>query len=148
MKNLFLALALFCSLGILAQGGGERIKALKRAHITEALDLTSAEAEKFWPIYNAHEDKMESIRKQERRAFMEIRSNGIENLTDEQANEIIENGLKFKAQELEYTKQLIEKLRSVLPPKKIVRLHRAEEQFKRRILEIMKDRKKGRKGNR
>ncbi|MDC8003616.1 hypothetical protein POV27_06105 [Aureisphaera galaxeae] len=146
MKKIVFALLLFSSVGILAQGG-ERIKALKRAHITDALDLTSAEAEKFWPIYNAHEDKMEDIRKQERRAFMDLRVNGIENLTDDQANTIIDNGLKFKAQELEYLKQLIEKLRSVLPPKKIVRLHRAEEQFKRRMLQMMKD-KKGRRGNR
>ena len=35
----------------------EKIKALKTAFITTELDLTSAEAEKFWPIYNAFEEK-------------------------------------------------------------------------------------------
>ncbi len=146
MKKILFTLLLFCSVGILAQGG-ERIKALKRAHITDALDLTASEAEKFWPIYNAHEDKMESIRKEGREAFKKARANGIDNLTDEQANTIIENGIKHKTLELEYTKQLIEKLRTVLPPKKIVKMHRAEEQFKRRLLELMKERKNRRGKN-
>ncbi|GAB5399860.1 MAG: hypothetical protein Aureis2KO_14450 [Aureisphaera sp.] len=146
MKKILFAIALFCSFGLMAQGG-ERIKALKTAHITSSLDLTPEEAQQFWPIYNAHEDKMESIRKEERKAFRDLRANGIENLTDEQANKIIENGLRKKTLELQYTKELIEKLRNVLPPTKIVRLHRAEEQFKRMLLEKMKERK-NRKGNR
>ena len=34
------------------------MKALKTAHITDQLDLTSAEAEKFWPIYNEFDAKL------------------------------------------------------------------------------------------
>jgi Skp family chaperone for outer membrane proteins len=38
----------------------EQIKALKIAYITEELQLTSEEASKFWPLFNAYEDKQES----------------------------------------------------------------------------------------
>ncbi len=145
MKNILIVLLLLCSVGILAQEG-DRIKALKRAHITDALNLTPSEAEKFWPIYNAHEDKMEELRKQGRRAFMELRANGPDNLTDDQANAIIDAGLNNKTLELEYTKELIQNIRKVLPPQKVVKLYRAEEQFKRKLIRMMKE-KRGRDRN-
>ena len=44
--------------------GAERVQALKVAFITKALNLTSAEAEKFWPIYNEFQDKRDVVRKQ------------------------------------------------------------------------------------
>ena len=38
------------------------IKALKVAHITEKLDLTEKEAQQFWPIYNAYDEKMGTLK--------------------------------------------------------------------------------------
>ena len=51
---------------------GDKIKAYKTAFLTESLELTSDEAEKFWPIYNAHEEKLRTLRKQERKEIFEI----------------------------------------------------------------------------
>ena len=39
-----------------------KVKALKIAYITEELDLTTEEAQKFWPIYNAFDDKQSELR--------------------------------------------------------------------------------------
>ena len=36
------------------KGHKEKIKLLKISYLTEQLDLTSLEAEKFWPVYNEH----------------------------------------------------------------------------------------------
>ena len=44
--------------------GAERVQALKVAFITKQLNLTSDEAEKFWPIYNDYQDKRDAVRKQ------------------------------------------------------------------------------------
>ncbi|MCB0697691.1 MAG: hypothetical protein KDC07_10020, partial [Chitinophagaceae bacterium] len=42
----------------------DRIKALKIAYITEKLDLTSEQAQKFWPVYNRYEkEKWDTRRK-------------------------------------------------------------------------------------
>ena len=41
----------------------------------------------------------------------------------------------------------MEKLKNTIPPQKIVRLHRAEEDFKRMLLERMKNKKGNRKRN-
>ena len=41
----------------------EKLKAHKIAFITDRLQLTPAEAEKFWPVYNEHEAAMETMHK-------------------------------------------------------------------------------------
>ena len=54
----FICISFFCILSFKAQGkkgSREKIKALKVAYLTEQLNLTSSEAEKFWPIYNRFE---------------------------------------------------------------------------------------------
>ena len=57
----------FISLNVIAQDGPiirkkkEQIKALKVAFITNELELTSNEATKFWPLFNAFEEKQQEI---------------------------------------------------------------------------------------
>ncbi|MEM7087562.1 MAG: sensor of ECF-type sigma factor [Bacteroidota bacterium] len=123
----------------------ERIKALKVTHITNALNLTAAEAEKFWPIYNTHEEKLFELRKKERQEIFVIVKGDVEGLSDGEANALIEKGINFKSTELQHYKELVNNLRGVIPPYKILKLHRAEEAFKRKLLEIIKKRREQRK---
>ena len=47
------------------QGDGEKLTAYKIAFFTKNLDLTPAEAEKFWPVYNdysARKSKLQADR--------------------------------------------------------------------------------------
>ncbi len=138
MKQLLILAILFTA--TLSAQHGDRIKAFKRAHITDALDLSSAEAEKFWPVYNAHEDKMEDLRKKERVEIFQIVKGDMDNITDKEANLIIDKSLSFKETEMEYSRNFIVSLRKVIAPKKILKLHRAEEEIKRILLERMKNR--------
>jgi len=39
---------------------GEKIQALKIAFITQKLELTSDEAQKFWPVYGQYENEIKS----------------------------------------------------------------------------------------
>ena len=57
-KYIFLILITFSSIFVIAQDDNnkaERIQALKIAFITQKLQLTGDEAQKFWPIYNQYE---------------------------------------------------------------------------------------------
>ncbi|AVI52273.1 hypothetical protein C5O00_14345 [Pukyongia salina] len=139
MKKILIVLLLITT-GIYAQRGEgkERIKALKAAHITEALDLTPAEAEKFWPVYNNHEDQMESIKKQRRMDVMSIAKGDMSSLNDSDANMLIDKMLEFRRKETQIELTFIEDIRKVLPPQKVIRLHKAEEDFKRRLVEILR----------
>ena len=145
MKKIVL-LVFLLSAGLLAQRPNhDRIKAFKTAHITQQLDLTSSEAEKFWPIYNAFDDKLEALRKKERtEIFSKMKNGGLDALTDREANAIIDKVLEMKTTELQYRKDLVKELRKVISPKKVIKLNRAEESFKKLLLERLKQRR-GRK---
>lgn len=69
MKKIVLILAIFFSgFTILhAQDDndprGEKIQALKIAFITQKLNLTADEAQKFWPVYNQYDQEVRGIDK-------------------------------------------------------------------------------------
>ncbi len=66
MKKILLFLTLFVGISYIcaAQPPREKIKALKIAYITKELNLTSAEAEKFWPVYNEYFAEIEKVIKE------------------------------------------------------------------------------------
>ena len=147
MKNIAILILLISS-GLFAQRPNgqkpnhEKIKALKTAHITEQLGLTSSEAEKFWPVYNEFDKKLMALRQKDGINFKgKLRNNGIDELTDEEANILIDKILVIKTSELEYRKELVVNLKEVLPPKKIIKLYQAEESFKRMLLDRLKERR-------
>lgn len=124
----------------------ERIKSLKIAHITAELDLTSSEAEKFWPVYNEYNDAMMAIRIEQRSdSNGKLRKEGIDALTDKEANILIDKMLAMKTTELNYKKELISNLKVVLAPKKIIKLQQAERSFKEKLLKRLKEKKGKRK---
>lgn len=143
MKKILVIIALIFSVTVFAQRPGkEKIKAFKTAFITEKLDLSQTEAQKFWPIYNEFEKKLESLRQRERTEINEkIKNKGLENLSDAEANKLINTSIVLKEEELAYHKELINNLKGVLPPQKIIKLKRTEEQFKRMLLERLKNRR-------
>ena len=142
MKNSIYFLLFLATTTLVAQGSRhEKIKALKVAHITEQLDLTSEEAAVFWPIYNVAEEKMENLRKTERREIMEKIRDGIESLSDAEANELIDKSVALKRKELEIYSVLVSELKGKLPPKKIILLRKVEDDFKRKLLERFKKRR-------
>ena len=126
----------------------ERIKAQRVALFTERLDLTPAEAEKFWPIYNAYDDKVTALKREEREKIIHrVRKTGIDNLSDSDANAMIDTMLDNASQELELRRDLIDDLRDVIPPKKIILLIKAEEDFKQRLIKILQEQRNRRNKN-
>ena len=67
MKKLVLLLAMFFSgfTVLYAQDEndprGEKIQALKIAFITQKLNLTTDEAQKFWPVYNQYDQEIRGV---------------------------------------------------------------------------------------
>ncbi len=121
----------------------EKIKALKVSHISNELELTSSEAEKFWPIYNEYEDAHFDIRKQLMENFGgKERKGGLDSLTDKEATELIDRMFEMKTEELMLRKELVANLKGVINPKKIVKLQHAERTFKEQLLKQYKERKR------
>lgn len=145
MKKLIpIVLLLLVSLNTIAQQKNkERIKALKVSVITEKLDLTEKEAQKFWPIYNAHEKETSAIKFNEVRSIRkEIREN-IDTLTDEKAKELLTRLNKAENKMHDLRIEFTNDLSSILSPKKILLLRIAEDDFRKKMFEQFKKRKKG-----
>ena len=65
MKQFLLVLFIAISSSIFAQDGPaqEKIQALKIAFITQKLNLSAAEAQQFWPVYNQYDQEIKNIQK-------------------------------------------------------------------------------------
>lgn len=120
--------------------GRERIKTLKVAFLTERLDLSRTEAQQFWPIYNENEEVMEAIRREERSQIRE-RDFDINSLSDEEASALLTEFLKIKKRKEFAEQKFLTQMRSVISDKKIILLIKAEEDFKRRLLQQMRNRR-------
>jgi hypothetical protein len=143
MKKIVIIL-FFISAGLFAQRDRhDKIKTLKIGYITQELSLTPSEAEKFWPIYNVLDSKITELRKSERRDIGSKLRDGFDTLTDEDADVLIDRWLQIESETLKLRQELVLNLRTVLPPKKIIRLRKAEDDFKRRLLEQYKGKGKG-----
>jgi hypothetical protein len=122
----------------------EKIKLLKTSYITDALSLTSTEAEKFWPVYNLYMDHIKKLKKSgEKDIHREIMTNGgIDAISEKQAQEYINISLKLQENIYNNKKEMTEKLLNILPPKKILKLQKAERDFNRRMLQEYGKRKR------
>lgn len=149
LKNIYtLFFVLLISLGATAQanddvsGGNkkQKIAAMKVAFITERLNLTPEEAQRFWPVYNQYQSKLDELRKKNRETIKQTRQD-FDALSEKEVEVIIDGQIEFKQKELEIIKEMHAKLKTVLSPKKIAKLYGSEEQFKLKLLQMVKDRK-------
>ncbi len=147
-KIAFILMTIFtCSVTMLAQPRGgrmqekkENIEAMKIAFITQKLDLTPEEAQKFWPVYNQYSDKIQELRKKRRQDDKDAKHN-LDDLSDKEIEQVIDQDLSNRQKELDLQKEYKVKFKSVLTMKKVAKLYAAEEQFKLVLLEKLKDRK-------
>ena len=137
-KTLIIALLTFiCHFQATAQEGKkDRIKAYKTAYITEQLDLSVKEAEKFWPIYNEFDKKLFILKvekgRKERRRIREL--GGPENISDNEATEIIFSMLSREKEASVTRENMYKELSKVLGPQKLLKLYQAEMNFNKRLL--------------
>lgn len=119
----------------------EKIKALKVAFITERLNLSSKEAQLFWPIYNEHETNMEVLRAKEwSQVHNKIKQ--ANTLSEKEADELLSlyNTLEKEKQD-SYT-SLFSKLKNVLSSKKTLLLIQSEHDFKRQLMRMYRQKQR------
>jgi len=154
MKNIKIItlLVFLISTATFAQGGKlrerfqqkkEQVKSLKVAYITEELKLTSSEAEKFWPLYNAFEEKQMTLRKDKLKNYLD-RAENADNLSEKDAATLITQMESAEEELHQLRKKFVASLKGVLPSVKILKLKKAEDEFNRKLLQQYRDKKVGR----
>ncbi len=118
----------------------ERIEAMKIGFITDQLQLTPTEAQAFWPVYNQYQDELEKLRKSRKENLLNARAN-FDELSDSDVEKLVDNEIAFRQSELDLVKKYNPQFKKVLPMKKVGKLYRAEEEFKRELLNKLQDKR-------
>lgn len=118
----------------------EKIEALKKAFITDKLHFTDSEAKVFWPVYEQHEQKIKALKTGFKKKFP--RKKGTE-YTDPQLEQLIFAKLEMEQEELDLRKDFIRSLKGKIPMRKIARVDKAQNAFKREMLRKMRKHRRG-----
>lgn len=125
----------------------EQIKSMKVAFFTTELDLSSQESEKFWPLYNAYDNKQFEIRHKKMKAFKSrLNNDALDKISEKDASNFL-NQMEAADEELFWLrKKFTKSLRTVLPDVKVLKFKKCEDDFYRKLLHQYGDR--GRKDKR
>lgn len=110
----------------------KRIEALKASFITQKLDLTPSESQKFWPVYNEYQKQLTSFYRQKRANRMENKDN---------PNAALNNDLNLDAKILSLRKSYQKEFAKVLPAEKVLALAEAEREFREQLIKELRERR-------
>ena len=114
-------------------GGSDNIKTFKIAFITKRLDLTSDQAEKFRPVYNKYQEELTILKERNNKLLLNVYLN-IESMSDEEMNKFLDDEIIFRQNELDLLKRYVSQFKAVLPVRKVLKLFKAEEDFKLELI--------------
>lgn len=117
----------------------EKIVAARIAHITSKLNLSPEQAQKFWPVYNEFSAKRDALRKQ-RKEVMHAVKNRVPSTAE--AQHAINNHLRTEKEEARLAEEYYgNKLKAVLDPVQMLQLMQAEYEFKKMLLQRLKEKR-------
>lgn len=115
----------------------EKMEAQRVAFITRELDLTPAEAQAFWPIYNEYDAKRHQLKKAFKNAD-DLHKPEIEQLTEKEALQILDNQIIEAQKLLDLRKEYHAKFKAVLPAVKVLQLYDAEREFQKILIDKLR----------
>jgi hypothetical protein len=116
----------------------ERIKNLRIAYISEKLGLTSAQAEKFWPIYHEYAQERTKLRVELKTIRSDINKT---NPDVTRQKELIDQGLKIKQRELDLEKTYSSRLLQVIDAQQMLNLQKAEQDFRNMVYNTLQQKR-------
>jgi hypothetical protein len=87
------------------------IEAERKVVVATNMNLSDAESEAFWPVYNEFETEL---------------SRNFETLTDEQAADLLEEHFKFQQERVKVRKSYMKKFKKVLSGKQLARFYQID----------------------
>jgi len=141
MKRLiFIGLLLAINFGVYAQSGSARdkIESARIALITDRLGLTPDQAEKFWPIYNAYRKELTGLRNEYETARRQVDP---QTASEKEKRELLNLGLQLKERKVQLERDYSDRLLKVISTAQIMSLRKAEDDFRRMLLEQIQKRR-------
>jgi len=126
---------------------GEKIKALEKIKLIEALDLDEETAVKFFARRNEHQERMKKIFSELETKRNEIRKliSSAENDDDPELKKQVENYFKIHQKIDEEKRKFVESLDDILSNKQIAELTLFERRFREEIRDVLMMKRRNRK---
>lgn len=138
-KILFIIGAIVIAIGVNAQSDDDYLeiardvlKTEKKAAIAEVMQLTKEESTPFWELYNEYQGKLYLVQNK-RIAIINDFAENYEKLTDEKADELWQNTLKYSQEILKLKSVYYKKFKKILPAGKAARFFQAENKIETMI---------------
>ena len=103
----------------------QKIQADKKAFVAQNMQLTQAEANQFWPVYDAFQTELGALGDRTVRLVREYRDN-YQNLSDATAKQLTEDYLAIERDRVALLQSYLPKFRAVLSEKKVARYYQLE----------------------
>jgi len=129
------------------QNRHEKIEQLKIAFITRELNLTSSEAQQFWPVYNEMSDKLKVEKKTQRTIVKKLKTN-YESYSETEFKTELDKLYISETKETSLKKEYNDKIAAIIGYKKSAKLLSLEQRFKRELLNKVKSKSGGPDGGR
>jgi hypothetical protein len=101
----------------------------KRALVGKNMQLSEAEAKRFWPIYDEYQKELDKILQRQNRAVLDY-VNQESSMTDSNASRIAGEVLAADADERKLVDKTYKKLRTAIPVRKAVRFLQIENKIR------------------
>ncbi len=118
----------------------EKFKAEKVAFLTSNLNLTPAEAQKFWPVYNQMEKERWEAQKTRRELEMKV-SDAEESLSEKEVIKLTRDFTGSMQKEATILTKYNDEFLKILPPQKVLKLYKTENEFRMHMIKMYRDRK-------
>lgn len=118
------------------QVSGEEIQLQKIAFYSQQLELTTEEAQKFWPLYNEYWAECGKARSRTMKSLKALNNatSAESKATDEEVNRLAQEYLANLNAESEIPLHYFDKFVKVMPVKKAAKIFYVEEKFRRMLI--------------
>lgn len=120
----------------------KRMDAARAAFLTERLDLSTDQAQRFWPVYNEFNKKRHELR----RTFMEARRKQSNPSTPEEQRKLLDLGINLRQQELDLEKSYTNRFLQVISAEQVLQLNVAERDFQQMVARHLRERRTDKPG--
>jgi hypothetical protein len=124
----------------------EKFSTYKVGFFTKKINLTSEEAERFWPVYNDYQKQKNLIQREKIQLIRDFNMNE-SSLSDNQLAEMGDKLIKCISDESALAVTFHKKVKEILPPAKVIRYYQAENQYKLQLLKELQENRQQRRGN-
>ncbi len=124
----------FTLTGFAQEAEKNEIQTLKIAFITNALDMSPATAQKFWPIYNKYESLGNELQTQMYCAVYD-HMDDLKTMKDKDSKELLKNYLELRNREQALREEFFSELKTIISAREIMQLKKAEYDFHKKLLQ-------------